>query len=733
MSNLLTPKRHMLSAAIATLIVSTGAVAQEQEIEEVLVMGSGQIRSSQTLTSDVIRKIAPMMNPINLIDRLPGVNIGSGDAFGGDDWTSTLEIRGFNGDQIGYTVDGIPLGASFYGGGTKPSRYVDTENIQAVTVTQGAADTGTPSAQSLAGSISYETRGAEKEAGVQVSYTGGDDNMNRYFMRLDSGAILGGNTYVYISGSDTKYDHWMDYGAKAVYDRSHGEVGITHELGGDNTIEFRYSNNDKDSNNYDDVTVEAWKQNKWDDGIHNAWSGNPLTDGYNAEGWGDPREDEMYSLKGHFVLANEIELNITAYKHEQDGSGYWPWECHRDSGDLLTLLSSDDTVCDRDENGVAGVATMYISFYGNDRRGLTFNLTKMFGEHEVSVGAWSEDQDRFYFRTYHHVIDPKNGPAWDSKPYYLESDRDFKTDSSMAFIQDKFSLLDDRLHVVAGITAQTTEIDYTDNRYGESNDYDADYTYAPRLGGVYDLSDRTELFASYSRNFKNMQDNILVSYDVSDVDTELADSIDVGIRYNNDWVNLSLTAYQIEFDNKIATISYTTAPEDSGTRAYSASGVVVNAGAQEAMGIELASEFRLSDSFKLYVSASWSEAENISISNPVTDDRGIVISSDFESVERTDKSLFTELSYTVADLRVAISAAYEDERDGNLTGGTPAPDYWLWGASAGYTLNVGDNDIDFSLNVHNLLDEAYLSGVATQGQFYVGAPRTITLSVGTSF
>ena len=51
-----------------------------------------------------------------VIDNLPGISINEGDAFGGDDWSTTITMRGFsidgNQQQLGMTIDGIPNGGS---------------------------------------------------------------------------------------------------------------------------------------------------------------------------------------------------------------------------------------------------------------------------------------------------------------------------------------------------------------------------------------------------------------------------------------------------------------------------------------------------------------------------------------------------------------------------------------------------------------------------------------------
>jgi hypothetical protein len=92
---------------------------------------------------------SPITSILSTIDNLPGVNITEGDTFGFDDWSTTINLRGYqtslSDQQVGTTIDGFPNGDSNYGGGAKANRYIDTMNSGGVEVNQGIA----PARQSL--------------------------------------------------------------------------------------------------------------------------------------------------------------------------------------------------------------------------------------------------------------------------------------------------------------------------------------------------------------------------------------------------------------------------------------------------------------------------------------------------------------------------------------------------------------------------------------------------------
>ena len=72
----------------------------------------------------------------SVVDNLPGVSVQEGDAYGFDDWSSNVAMRGFqvtiNEAQIGTTIDGFPNGTSDYWSGAKANRFIDPMNLGGV-------------------------------------------------------------------------------------------------------------------------------------------------------------------------------------------------------------------------------------------------------------------------------------------------------------------------------------------------------------------------------------------------------------------------------------------------------------------------------------------------------------------------------------------------------------------------------------------------------------------------
>jgi len=150
---------------ITTLLLSTAALVatpafaqatlpgntDSAPADEIVVFGQGETRQVQEIKSEDIQILAPGTSPLKAIEKLPSVNFQSADPFGTYEWSSRVSIRGFNQNQLGYTLDGIPLGDSTKGNnnGMHIGRAITSENIGVTRVSQGAGSIGTQATNNL--------------------------------------------------------------------------------------------------------------------------------------------------------------------------------------------------------------------------------------------------------------------------------------------------------------------------------------------------------------------------------------------------------------------------------------------------------------------------------------------------------------------------------------------------------------------------------------------------------
>jgi iron complex outermembrane recepter protein len=133
--------RSHIIALLATTAIFAPAAAFAQDAAagaeadagegEIVVYGRGETRQVQELDSAALTILAAGTSPLKAIEKLPSVNFQSADPFGNYEWSTRVTIRGFSQNQLGFTLDGIPLGDMTYGNnnGLHISRAIAPENI----------------------------------------------------------------------------------------------------------------------------------------------------------------------------------------------------------------------------------------------------------------------------------------------------------------------------------------------------------------------------------------------------------------------------------------------------------------------------------------------------------------------------------------------------------------------------------------------------------------------------
>src|SRR5690606_3554814 len=108
----------------------------------------------------------PGISGLKMLEYLPGFNVQSDGALGLYEFGNSVQTRAFNLDQIGFIVDGIPMGRSDAFGGSPVFRYVDNENLAVVEASTGAGDVSLPSYSSLGPVVAYRSIDPDSRAGV---------------------------------------------------------------------------------------------------------------------------------------------------------------------------------------------------------------------------------------------------------------------------------------------------------------------------------------------------------------------------------------------------------------------------------------------------------------------------------------------------------------------------------------------------------------------------------------
>jgi len=733
-------------------------VGHESDIEVLSVVGK-RVSYANNATDNNSKQLQPAIgNVLDLVDNLPGVNVGQGDAFGGDDYTTTISLRGFVIDradqQLGITIDGVPNGGSAYAGGSKANRYLDSENTQYVEVGQGSADIASASLDALGGTLNFVSNNPLAEQGAQAAYSNGSNNARRYFARFDTGVIFD-HTTAYVSLSDSFANRWIGSGSNGATERLHAEAKTVTELD-DARITARLSYDDANEDNYDYRSLEQFKQNPRWDGLTNVWTGDPDIDQNFAEAWSTLRENTLLYVKAEFDLTDNIEMDITPYMHWQNGRGDWlpPYQVYAldDAGNVISKGNGAERITYKyvdaagqpisdepaDTSELTRVSSYRHTHYGKQRFGVTANMQWTLGDHQLRAGLWLEQQERTQIRDWHKVLDAKVYHYFDATPYWVQFNDEYQHDVVKYYLQDKMTF--GALQLNLGLQQYLIDVERKDNFNASNNGkLDSDSDLLPSIGVVYSLTERLEMFGGYAKNFKAIPDTILntVGQEFANLKAETANNYDIGIRYFGDTLNVSATFYTIEFNNRITLLAYEEI-DDLPDYLTELDGTFVNIGGVESNGLEASVDWRLAPNWTFTSSLTLNKSEySETINGYRAGDKVAAI---------PEQMLASALHYNNGNYRAGLSAKYTGEYYGaakrSSIGDTPVwnrddiPSSVIWNAYMGYQQDFGAGAMfktaDLALTLNNITDKAYISS-GQEGAYLLGADRTVSFTVSLGF
>ena len=264
-------KSMLLAGATALMFAAPAVAAQEapaptapadqpaaEENGDIVVLGFGQARQVQTVTAADLERLTPGTSPLKAVSKLPGVNFQSADAFGAYEWSTRISLRGFNQNQLGFTLDGVPLGDMSYGNvnGLHISRAAISENLASTTVAQGAGALGTASTSNLGGTLQFVSRAPSNDADIVASGTYGSNDTWRAFVRADTGDIADG-LKGYLSYGFLTTDKWKGYGVQ----RQHqANAKLVKDFGDRGAITAFLNFSDRRENDYQDLSYDILRR-----------------------------------------------------------------------------------------------------------------------------------------------------------------------------------------------------------------------------------------------------------------------------------------------------------------------------------------------------------------------------------------------------------------------------------------------------------------------------------------
>lgn len=582
-----------------------GALDDAATLDTVSVVGAGSTRTTAALSAAEIEAQVPGVAPQSLLATLPGVNVQTTDPFGLYEFGDSMRIRGFSANQVGVTLDGIPIETADTREGGPISRYVSSENLMDVTVSAGSGDVTQPSYHALGGAIRYTSRapvGGDEWSG-KATQTVGSYGLTRTFLRVDTPQWWAGGPTAYLSASRTRGGVWDLKPATQASD--HFEAKIRQDFdNGQLTLGWIW-------NKRDDYDVQSYNSDgslAWD--LHERITGDPEVDAEHYTEWQNGRRDSLLSLSGDFMLTDALDIKFTGYYENKHGYGIGGTPPSTASG-----LFDDAMAGTPGRTDIAlmfpGSMTRREEIMGGDRYGATASIAWQTEYNRLEVGAWYENYDFDQVRPLFN-LDPASGELLKvALPIVVYYDNHFSTDVLQLYVKDTLKLMDDRLTLEFGAKGLEVKRDYTgianlddfnNSTTRSTSKKDTDW-FQPQIGASYSLTDSTQLFGNYAENFSAAPRLALTAgFFNPDIQPEESKNIDIGIRTEQANWSGYVAVYSIDYRNRIIALT-------NPNPLVVASTIYQNVGDIQTYGAEVSGVWRPADGWRLGASLSYNNSE----------------------------------------------------------------------------------------------------------------------------
>ena len=750
-----------VAAAVALSALHAVADSEVTSLDKIDVTGYGlgEVRQVETVTAREQAQQVPGASPLEALARFPSVHFESADNQGAYEWSARIGVRGYNQNQLGFTLDGVPLGDMSYGNynGLHISRAVISENLGRSELSQGSGSLETASSSNLGGTLQFYSIDPSKTAGGFVAQTLGSHYDTRTVLRGETGDTgYGRASFTYAEQSqdkwrqsDSGYQRSAQFNFKYVYEQA------------DNKYTAFYNTSRRREMDYQDLSLNMISQpggyyydNTYPNlqqainiAVNNSCAAaGPAACDYQYYYASGLRNDILTGGTADLSLASNVRLKTTAYYHHNRGNGTYAYPYAPTPG-LGGLPISER-----------------MSEYSINRYGVTPILTVTYGEHEMKAGAWLETNyagqaRRLYGMYSYYVPSPYvfTGQTESPLPYSGTRDFKYKTDTTMLFVSDNWQATKDLL--VSGGFKTLQVKSHEDLVAGDptvfpnNNDIQAKKDFLPNIGAVYQLGYGAEGFVDYSINmrafpaaftnglspfastaagFALLQNNLR---------PEVARTIEGGLRYSSPELDGSFALYHAEISDRLVSTAATIA--GAGGTILGGPVIIANVGGVKMDGGELAASWRFLPNFSWYNSLS---INRTLYQSDYTYGTSTIATGGKHVVDTPNSTIKSIVSFSQAGYFANLGANYTGKRFITYTNDLAVGGYTLFTLSAGYKAP----DVSFikeptlQLNIDNLTDRKYVGTVGTNGflnndpqglyqTVLTGAPRAFYVTASGKF
>ncbi len=697
-------------------------------------------RSSVALSGAEMQKVLPGVNPLKALQSLPGVSFQTADPWGNNEQNLSLFIHGFNGQQLGYTMDGVPLGDQQYGNynGLAPQRALTSENVKSVVLSTGAGDLGTPSTSNLGGTIETYSRDPSASRTIHVQQTLGSHSATRTFIRFDSGDLGSGNSF-YLSGLHHEAKAW-DFDGRQSNDQFNAKF-VHQGDAGKLTVFVDWS--DKTEPNEDST-------------LHKAGTPSPYTrpflypDFASALAYLDSQEnrnarenfrnyysdaqrtDKLAYAKYEAYLTDNLTWSNQYYFHHNDGVGVvaGPIQQAGLPGLFKVYFPNRDL---KSVFGNSGYATRTTEYKIN-RQGWLSNVRWDLGDHLVQAGLWFEHNNsgayrRWYALDVNHPSTPYERP---SNPLITQYGSDIDNKVVQLYLQDEWKLS-------PSVTLQggfKSSLQFADGRFPVNQlpaaisstatgglpegKIDTKKWFLPQIGARWDVSSTDQLFANIQKNMRqyvtyggggtspwSLSSQAAFDYFKAHAKPETSVTVEAGLRDSRS-LNLGpLTAfdgqvalYHVTFrDRQLAISSNPIITSFAGGTT-----ILSNVGTVKTDGVDMAGTFHFGRAFSFYDGISYNRStykDSYLSGTMLVPTAGKTVPN---TPEWMNKFIATA---TLGDVETQLSGDYVGKRYATYTNDLDVPGYFLMGLSVSGKVPLSTafvKNLRWSVSVTNLLN-----------------------------
>lgn len=734
-----------VQASLPLMSQDSGTKGQaEERLEEIVIFSRGVARQQQSLGSEQIAYLPAGTSPLKAIEKLPGVNFQSADPFGAYEWSARIVVRGFNQNQMGFTLDGIPLGDMSYGNhnGLHISRAIPSELVSRVALSQGAGALGTASTSNLGGTIEFASADPAEVFGARVEVTGGSDETQRGFGVLETGSIGSAGTRLMLGAVDSTTDKWKGFGQQ---EQKLYTVKLVQPIGDSGAVTAYFNQSKRAERDYQDMSYDIIRRRgaNWDNFAPNWEAAIRAATSCAASGYSNAvvcddaywdaagiRKDQIAYVGYQFSYSDALQFNVKTYLHTNEGMGLWgtPY-VPTPGGAPLSVRTTE---------------------YDIDRKGSILGLQWSAGAHTVEAGVWLEQNDFGQARRFYPENNPL-GPTQDftdflRDPLLTQWEYTFSTRTTQFHIADTYSV-NDALKVNFGFKSMKVENSAsTITGPNKTGTIDASEGFLPQVGVTYDVSDNQEIFGQFARNarafvsantagpFSTTAAGFVAIKDV--LQPETSNSLEFGYRFRSTEFEGSLTAYRVGFDDRLLAIQ-------QGPGIVGNPSVLANVGGVTTVGLEAALNWRPVENLSLFASAAWNDS---TFDDDYFTNGNRVTVSGKTVPDAPEIMIRGEVAYDDGNFFAKTDFNYVGERYYTFLNQGSVDSYTLINASVGYRVTTLEflKDLTIQASVTNATDELYISTVGSNGfvnsdpsgttqTLLVGAPAQYFVSVKARF